>query len=99
MTSQEAITQIEELVRTGMLDAAEAACRQLVIAAPGEPKGWLWLGLLALARRRGAEAEGALRQAVSLQPGDARYWNSLALALRLQGKAAEGESAARNALT
>lgn len=98
MTNQAAITQIEELARMGMFDAAEGACRQLVAAAPQEPKGWLWLGLLALARGRGADAEGALRQAVAMQPREARYWNSLALAFRLQGKAAEGESAARNAV-
>src|SRR5207253_3783648 len=98
MTNQDGITRIEELARMGMLEAAEAACRELLAAAPQEHRAWAWLGMLSLARGRPADSESALRQAITLEPRDGRYWNTLALALRLQGKAAEGELAARNAL-
>src|SRR5437016_1195159 len=98
MTTQVGITQIEELARMGMFEAAESACRELLATAPQEHKAWAWLGMLALARGRPADGESALRQAIALEARDGRYWNTLCLALRMQGKAREAESAARSAL-
>src|SRR6267142_6062660 len=98
LPNQAAIARIEELAQLGLFDAAEAACRDLLARAPQEHKAWAWLGMLALAGGRSAEAEPALRQAIALFPRDARYWNTLSVSLRMQGKAADAEAAARNAL-
>lgn len=98
-TTQAAIARIEQLAQLGLFDAADAACRELLASAPGEHKGWVWLGMLAIARGQAAEGEPALRQAIAIWPNDPRYWNTLALALRMQGKAGEGEVAAKKALS
>ncbi len=92
------IARIEDLVRLGMLDAAEQAASDLTVQAPQEDKAWAWLGMLKLVRQQGAEAEAAIRRAISIFSGNARYWNSLSLALRLQLRFPEAESAARQAL-
>jgi predicted O-linked N-acetylglucosamine transferase (SPINDLY family) len=92
------IARIEELVRLGMIDAAQQGCRQLLAEAPQEHKAWAWLAMLALVQQRAAEAENAIRRAVSIFSGDARYWNTLSIALRLQARFMEAESAARQAL-
>ena len=96
--TQPAIARIEHLAQLGLFDAADAACRELLASAPGEHKGWAWLGMLAIARGQAANGEPARRQAIALWPNDPRYWNTLALSLRMQGKAGEGEAAAKNVL-
>src|SRR5436190_13660162 len=96
--NREGIARIEELARLGLMDAAEAACRDLLARAPQEHKAWTWLGMIKLVGRQGAEAEAALRQAIAIFPRDGRYWNSLSLALRIQSRFADAEIAARNAL-
>src|SRR6476646_10217102 len=92
------IARIEDLVRLGMLDAAEQAASDLTIRAPQDDKAWAWLGMLKLVRHPGVEAEAAIRRALTIFSGNARYWNSLSLALRLQSRFAEAEKAARQAL-
>lgn len=97
-SSDAAIAQIEQLVRMGMMDAAEEACRQVVAQSAREHRAWSWLAMLKLVRGQGVEAEAAIRQALAVFAKDARYWNSLSLALRLQYRFAEAETAARQAL-
>jgi predicted O-linked N-acetylglucosamine transferase (SPINDLY family) len=92
------IARIEDLVRLGMIDAAEQAASDLTIRAPQDDKAWAWLGMLKLVRHQGVEAEAAIRRALTIFSGNARYWNSLSLALRLQSRFAEAEKAARQAL-
>jgi predicted O-linked N-acetylglucosamine transferase (SPINDLY family) len=94
----DAIARIEDFVRLGLLDAAQAACRELIAQTPQEHRAWALLGAAAIAGGRPAEAEPALRQAVALAPQQARYWNHLSLGLRLLGKPVEAESAARQAV-
>ena len=95
---REAIARIEELARLGLLDAAQAACRELLAGEPHSHQAWAWLGFLAVAQGKPAEGEAALRRAIALNSGDARYWNTLSLSLRMQAKASEAEAAARTAL-
>jgi predicted O-linked N-acetylglucosamine transferase (SPINDLY family) len=92
------IARIEQLVRLGMMDAAEQACNDLLQQAPREHKAWFWLSMLKLIRQQGAEAEAAIRQALAIFSGDAQYWNLLSLSLRLQSRFADAETAARQAL-
>jgi protein O-GlcNAc transferase len=96
--NRNAIARIEELVRLGMMDAAEQACRQVLEHDAREHKAWAWLAMLMLVRQQAAEAEAAIRQAISIFSGDARYWNTLSLALRLQSRFADAETASRQSL-
>src|SRR5262245_15376571 len=93
-----AIARIEDLVRLGMMDAAEQACRDLLAQAPQEHRAWAWLGMLKLISHQGAESEAAIRQALAIFSGSAHYWNTLSIALRLQARFAEAEKASRQAL-
>src|SRR5262245_18560302 len=94
-----AVAEIERLVRGGQMPAAEQVCREVVARWPQEHRAWSWLAMLHVLQGRGAEAEAAIRRAIGLFSGDARYWNSLCLALRLQARPAEAEAAVRQALT
>jgi protein O-GlcNAc transferase len=95
---QAAIARIESLARGGQLEAAQAACEELLAAAPQEYRAWTLLGMLAMARGQPAAAEAPLKHAVGLFSGDARCWHMLSLAMRMQGKSADAEAAARQTL-
>lgn len=93
------IEDVENLVRQGVFDAAQALCGTILNQRPGEHRAWAWLGMLHLTQGRMVEAELPLKRALELFSQDARYWNNLCLCLRGQSKFGEAEIAARNALT
>src|SRR5262245_23379867 len=95
---QAAIQRIEALAQSGQLDSAQAACEELLAAAPQEYRAWTLLGMLAMARGQAAAAEAPLKHALALFSGDARCWHMLSLARRMQRKWVEAEAAARQAL-
>src|SRR5437764_5293056 len=92
------LNQIAELVRQGRLDEAEKACRQAVVAMPGQSEVWAYLGMICLLQMKLPEAEQCLGQAVALNPERADYWSNLAVALRSQRRPEESEWYARRSL-
>jgi predicted O-linked N-acetylglucosamine transferase (SPINDLY family) len=93
-----ALERIREQTERGLLDDAEATCKELLQRAQHEPEAWAWRGLLMLARARLTDAEVAFRQALALQPENPHYLTYVSTAVRGQGRAVQAEEFARQAI-
>lgn len=93
-----ALQQAHALMAQGQFESAEALCRRMLEAAPGEPDAVQLLGLIR--RRRGdlAGAESLLRRSIQMAPGRPQYHANLGNLLAAAGRPAEAESSYRNAL-
>jgi tetratricopeptide (TPR) repeat protein len=92
------LARTHELLRRGQLAEAEAACRGILAAAPGNADA---LHLLGLIRKQRGDADGAeqhLAASVVAAPGRADFRHNLANLLRARGKLPAAESAYRAAL-
>lgn len=98
MSNASQLARVQELLRRGQLPAAEAACRELLRARPGDADA---VHLLGIARKQAgdfAAAEEHLRTSVALAPRRADFRHNLANLLRAQGRHKDAEAAYRAAI-
>ena len=96
---QHLIARVEELIKLGQNDQAEAICLQAINASPQQADGWSWLGVTHLLRQQMAEAEVAFRRAANLRPNDPQIWSNLGTACMGQQRFDQAEACYRNALS
>ena len=70
--SRGTISEALELINTGLLDQAEALCRDAVARNPKDVNMTALLGVIMLKSRRPDEAEQCLREAIKLAPNFAK---------------------------
>jgi Flp pilus assembly protein TadD len=93
-----AIGLAETLRVRGQLDEAERILREHVRTHPRDPAGYANLGMVALERKRGADAEAWFRKTLALVPADADTWYDLGLAFALQARNDDARAAYEKAL-
>ncbi len=81
------LATISAMADRGELDAAIAACQQVLIGQPSSADGWCLLGVLHDASGRAADAHAAYRKAVYLDPGHEEALYHLAALLDSEGDA------------
>jgi tetratricopeptide (TPR) repeat protein len=96
--NEAAIARVEEWMRTGRLEEAEALCREIAGRTPGEGRAWIHLGTIRFVRGAVSEAEIALKQGVALNPKDNGAWNNLSAVLFQQGKLDEARFCAEESV-
>jgi len=87
-----------QALRAGNAAAAEGACREALVADPGEPNVTVILGAALNRQQRGAEAEPLLRRALAALPPYAKGHEELGRSLLQQGRAAEAVASLRQAV-
>ncbi|MCC7114693.1 MAG: tetratricopeptide repeat protein [Burkholderiales bacterium] len=88
----------EACVARGDAAAALADAERAVSLAPGDPRAWSALGIVAADVQDPARAVEAFGRAVALDPSYARAWNNLGNALRSAGRAIEAHRAFERAV-
>jgi tetratricopeptide (TPR) repeat protein len=86
------------LHRSGQMDAAEAAYRRILAAAPDQVDARHLLGVIALQRGRLDEAAAEARRALALRPDHAAAHCTLAIASAQLGRQAEAEASFERAV-
>jgi protein O-GlcNAc transferase len=90
---------VEELIRQGKWEAAEAACRGLLEVTPARAFAWASLGVIALQGNRFVEAAEALGKAIELEPRDASSWHNRSVALCAGDDIEQAERCSRQAVS
>jgi tetratricopeptide (TPR) repeat protein len=75
-----------QLHRSGHLDEAEAAYRQVLIKEPRHADALHLLGVISAQRGRHNEAEPLMRQAIAIAPNNPEYYRNLALSMTQAGR-------------
>jgi Flp pilus assembly protein TadD len=92
------LARVTTLLREGRLPAAEAACRELLMKAPGHPAATHLLGLIRKDSGDAAGGERLLRESIALAPDEPEFRFNLANLLRRVGRGAEAETLYRQVL-
>jgi uncharacterized protein (TIGR02466 family) len=98
MSNASHLARVQDLLRRGQHPAAEAACRDLLRARPGDADV---THLLGIARKQAGDftaAEQYLRTSVELAPRRADFRHNLANLLRAQGRHGDAEAEFRAAI-
>lgn len=95
---RQGLAQAQACLNAGNPQGAEAICRQILGAVPGEPNALHMLGLMAYGMGDGGRAVTLLRQACQSPAAPAMYHSNLAEMLRQQGGLAEAEAHGRKAV-
>jgi tetratricopeptide (TPR) repeat protein len=95
--SRSTISEAIELVNSGLLDQAEALCRDAVERNPRDVNIIALLGVILLKSRRPEEAEQCLRDAIKLAPNFAKPHEDLGRLLIEQSRAKEAVKVLQNA--
>ena len=95
--SRATISEALELINTGLLDQAEALCRDVVARNPKDVNMTALLGVILLKSRRPDEAEQCLREAINLAPSFAKPHEDLGRLLVERGRAEEAVKVLKNA--
>jgi predicted O-linked N-acetylglucosamine transferase (SPINDLY family) len=98
LSISQALDTAREHVRRGRLSQAEALCRAVLHAQPGEDQAYLLLGAAAHLAGRFDQAVVLLQQAIALDPQAGEYYSNLSLALKQLRRLDEAEAAARRAV-
>ena len=92
-----AVARVQELLKTGRVDAAEEQCRRIVQAG-NEPWGLHLLGLVAQGRGWLEEAAELMARSISLLPDAPEFHCNLGVVRAMGGRADEAASSLREAI-
>jgi tetratricopeptide (TPR) repeat protein len=93
-----ALDQVAALCELGRLAEAEAICRRVLLATPGDAEALHLLGVVALQSGDADEAVRLISVAVSAAPGEAKYRINLSAVLGQAGRNEEALEIAREAV-
>jgi len=93
------LKQAKASLQTGRLDKAEALCRQVLAAAPGNGGALHCLGIVAGRRGHLGDAIGLLKRSLGVQPKNADVLTDLGTLYLMAGQAEEGCAALKTALS